>query len=192
LNAAWISNHATVRVDAAFDAFTSRVFAPQIFAAVPLSSAWAGNRQFADTAVRVRSADDDLAQKFWCKTTLIPHERARYACPLRYPQQTAATCPINDEHWAKQGCVTTIAASIGARLRYQIDRSTELYKTILKQRTATERINSQAVDLGIERPKLRNAASIANHNTLTYVLINLHALQRIRQRKAERTQAVTT
>ena len=60
---------------------------------------------------------------------------------------------------------------------------------MLKQRTATERINSQAVDLGIARPKLRNAASIANPNTLTYVLINLHALQRVRQRKAERKQA---
>jgi len=79
--------------------------------------------------------------------------------------------------------------SIGARLRYTLDRDSQAYKDIYKQRTATERINSQAVDLGIERPKLRNAASIANHNTLTYVLINLHALQRVRQRKAERKQA---
>lgn len=35
-----------------------------------------------------------------------------------------------------------------------------------------ERINSQALDLGIERPKLRNQRSIANQNTLIYVLIN--------------------
>jgi hypothetical protein len=40
-------------------------------------------------------------------------------------------------------------------------------------------------DLGIERPKLRNGQAIANLNTLIYVLINLRALQRIRQRKAE-------
>ena len=126
-----------------------------------------------------------LRYTFWCKTTLIPHERARYVCPLRYPDKTAEACPINDPHWDKAGCVSTLAASCGARLRYQIDRSSQLFKDVLKQRTATERINSQAVDLGIERPKLRNAASIANHNTLTYVLINLHALQRVRQRKAE-------
>ena len=44
-----------------------------------------------------------------------------------------------------------------------------------------ERINSQAVELGIERPKLRNGFAIANLNTLVYVLINLRALQRIRQ-----------
>ena len=62
-----------------------------------------------------------------------------------------------------------------------------MYKEIYKQRTATERINSQAVALGIERPKLRNGLSIANHNTLTYILINLHALQRVRQRLAKRS-----
>ncbi len=45
------------------------------------------------------------------------------------------------------------------------------------------------MELGIERPKLRNGASIANHNTLTYVLINLHALQRVRQRQAKASQA---
>jgi len=76
--------------------------------------------------------------------------------------------------------------SIGARIRYQLDRDSPAYKQIYKQRTATERINSQAVALGIERPKLRNERSIANHNTLTYVLINLRALQRIRRRKAQR------
>lgn len=49
----------------------------------------------------------------------------------------------------------------------------------LHQRTAVERIFSQAVALGIERPKLRNQQAIANFNTLTYVLINLRAMQRI-------------
>lgn len=49
-----------------------------------------------------------------------------------------------------------------------------------------ERINSQAVALGIERPRLRNGLSIANHNTLLYVLTNLRALRRIRQRQAGR------
>ena len=46
-----------------------------------------------------------------------------------------------------------------------------------------ERINALATDLGIERPKLRNGAAIANLNTLIYVLINLRALLRMRQRK---------
>jgi hypothetical protein len=46
-------------------------------------------------------------------------------------------------------------------------------------RTAVERIFSQAVALGIERPKLRNRNAIANINTLTYILINLRAMQRV-------------
>jgi hypothetical protein len=73
--------------------------------------------------------------------------------------------------------------SIGARLRLQLDRSAEPYKTVYAQRTATKRLFSQALALGIERPKLRNGAAVANLNTLTYVLLNLRALQRIRQRR---------
>ena len=126
-----------------------------------------------------------LKYTYQCRTTLIAHERGRYACPLRYPEPTPEVCPVQHKNWARNGCVTTLATSKGARLRYQIDRDGELYKEIYKQRTATERINSQAVALGIERPKLRNGVSIANHNTLTYVLINLHALQRVHQRLSQ-------
>ena len=72
--------------------------------------------------------------------------------------------------------------SIGARLRYTLDRDSERYKEIYRQRTACERINSQAVDLGIERPHWRNGQAIANENTLIYLLINLRFLQRLRQR----------
>ena len=130
-----------------------------------------------------------LKYTFQCKTTLIPHERGRYVCPLLHPTKTGEVCPIQHENWKKGGCISTIATSPGARLRYQLDRESEAYKQVYKQRTATERINSQAVEFGIERPKLRNRDSITNQNTLTYILINLHALQRIRQRLAERGQA---
>ena len=75
--------------------------------------------------------------------------------------------------------------SIGARLRYTLDRDGQAYKSIYKQRTAVERINSQAVELGIERPHIRNGAAIANQNTMIYILINLRLLQRIRSHKPE-------
>ena len=39
--------------------------------------------------------------------------------------------------------------------------------------------------MGIERPHLRRQSAIVNHNTLIYVLINLRALQRIRQHKEQ-------
>ena len=59
------------------------------------------------------------------------------------------------------------------------------------QAQATHQITADEL-LGIERPKLRRGSAIANQNTLIYVLINLHALQRVRARKAALArQAVT-
>jgi hypothetical protein len=118
-------------------------------------------------------------------TSYVEHERGRYVCPLQYPELVADGCPIGDKHWEKGGCTATIPTSIGARLRFQIDRESDLYKGIYTERSATERINSQAKALGIERPKLRNGQAIANHNTLIYVLINLRALHRIEDKIAE-------
>ncbi len=127
-------------------------------------------------------------------TTLVTHERGKYVCPLRHPQATPnAVCPVSHANWAKGGCTamtpalhqTQCGASVptcaGARLRYQLDRESAAYKAIYNQRTADERINSQALALGIERPYLRCQSAITNQNTLIYVLINLRALQRIRQ-----------
>ncbi len=91
--------------------------------------------------------------------------------------------------------------SIGARLRYTLDRDSATYKQIYNQRTADKRINSQALALGtlapaqtagavqgVERPKLRNSTAIANLNTLIYILINLRFLQRIRQKPLSNAQ----
>jgi len=71
--------------------------------------------------------------------------------------------------------------SPGARLRYTLDRESQVYKDVYKQRTAVERINSQAYAFGIERPHIRNGAAITNLNTLIYTLINLRLYQRLRQ-----------
>ena len=89
-------------------------------------------------------------------TTLVTHERGKYVCPLRHPQPAPdAVCPVNHEHWPKGGCTAMMPTCAGARLRYQLDRESAEYKAIYKQRTADERINSQALELGIERPYLR-------------------------------------
>ncbi len=63
-------------------------------------------------------------------------------------------------------------------MRVLLDRSGPLYKSIYSQRTCCERINSQAKDLGIERPKVRNRRSVANFNTLIYLIVNVRALDR--------------
>lgn len=52
-----------------------------------------------------------------------------------------------------------------------------LYHAIYTQHTCCERINSQAKELGIERPKVHNGRSVANLNTLIYLVINIRARQ---------------
>jgi hypothetical protein len=183
--------------DAAFDAFYIYEYfastthqppdAPKGFAAIPFSERGGHRLRFNDDGLPICQAGlaMPLRYTFNTKSGLIEHQCGRHVCPLRYPEKTGHDCPVQHKQWPKGGCTTTIPTSIGSRLRYQIDRDSEQYKEVYRQRTATERINSQAVEFGIERPKLRNAQAIANLNTLIYVLINLHALQRIRQIEAD-------
>lgn len=116
-------------------------------------------------------------------SSTVVHERARHTCPLLFPEKTGEVCPIDHKNWSEGGCISTLPTSIGTRIRYQLDRESEAYKAVYKQRTVVERIFSQAVALGIERPKLRNQNSITNLNTLIYTLINLRALHRIADTK---------
>lgn len=176
--------------DAAFDAFYiyEYFFSEEHdgFAAVPLTGR-GGNRQFDAQGLPLCQAGLPMPLKytFQSKVTLFEHQRGRYVCPLCFPEKTSHACPVNHKQWPKGGCISTLPTSIGTRLRYQLDRDSQLYKQVYKQRTATERINSQAEALGIERPRLRNLQAIANQNTLIYVLINLRALHRIRQKKID-------
>jgi hypothetical protein len=173
--------------DAAFDAFYvyDHFHSTGGFAAVPfVERGGHKKRQFTPDGLPLCQAELPMPLKFTFidkHSTLIEHERGRYVCPLLYPQPNGTPCPVQHKNWDKGGCIVTMPTSIGARLRYQLDRESDEYQAIYKQRTATERINSQAVELGIERPKIRNGFAIANLNTLVYVLINLRALQRIRQ-----------
>ncbi len=69
-----------------------------------------------------------------------------------------------------------------------LDRDGPLYKAVYTQRTCCERINSQAKDLVIERPKARNIRSVRRLNTLIYLTINAKALQRARAINAKALQ----
>ena len=69
-------------------------------------------------------------------------------------------------------------------MRVTLNRDGPLYKGIYKQRTSTERGNSQSKAAGLERPKVRNIHSVRNLNTLTYLVINARALQRARRLNA--------
>jgi hypothetical protein len=180
--------------DAAFDAWY--VYADfhseehDGFAAIPFADRGAkANMTFNDAGLPLCKAGFamPLRSTFWAKTSLVPHEKGRYRCPLLLSDNETRTCPIAHNNWGKGGCTTTIPTSIGTRLRYQLDRESQAYNDVYKQRTATERVNSQAVALGIERPKIRNRQAIANHNTLIYIVMNLRALQRVRQKALKNT-----
>jgi hypothetical protein len=175
--------------DAAFDAWYvyahfCRENDPEYgFAAVPFSEKGnykAKQRQFASNGWPLCKAGLAMPLKFTYTdrtTCILEHERGKYICPLSTTRQR---CPIHHPQWKKGGCTAMMPISIGARVRYTLDREGERYKQIYRQRTAVERINSQAFALGIERPHLRNGAAIANRDTLIYLLINLRFLQRLR------------
>ena len=173
-------------LDAAFDAFYVYDYFHQAggIAAVPFVARGAHpqQRQFAEDGTPLCAAGLPMTLKcrFVDRSAFLPHDAGRYACPLLHPHRTEQTCPIQHARWTKGGCTTTMPLSVGSRVRYILDRHSEDYLTVYKQRTATERINSQAVELGIERPKIRNGQAITNLNTLTYILINVRALQRLR------------
>jgi len=99
----------------------------------------------------------------------------RFRCPLLFPQATGAYC--DHAQFAKgKGCVKDVNWEPGGQMRVTLNRDGPLYHGIYNQRTAAERINSQAQALGIERPKVRNIHSVRHLNTLIYLVINVRVL----------------
>jgi hypothetical protein len=186
--------------DAAYDAHYVYDYFHQAggFAAVPFNPGGPqrAKRAFAPDGTPLCAAQLPMTIQFSYqhRSGLIPHVREKYRCPLLFPTASGPVCPIADPHWEKGGCTTTIAAGAGSRLRHQLDRDGEPYKALYALRTMVERINSQAEALDMLHPKLRSGRAIANRNTLTYVLINLRALNRIRSAVPEprpATESVT-
>jgi hypothetical protein len=179
--------------DAAFDAFY--VYAhfhrpehlwQQGFAAVPFSGRNQRRYQFDEQNRLFCQANlvMILQRTYMNRTSRVPHRRAVWRCPLA--EQSDTTCPIDHVKWEKGGCKHRIPTSVGVRLRHAIDRESEDYRAIYDQRTATERVNSRAKELGIENPRLRNQRSIANYTTLIYVVINLRNLHSIKRKRRQK------
>lgn len=160
------------------------------FAAVPLKQPNAQPRLFDEAGFPLCSAGLSMPIRkiYWDRTkAIIPHQRAIHACPLLHQEVSGEVCPITHKQWKKGGCNVNLPVSQGVRLRHQIDRKGDAYKRVYSQRTAVERIFSQAKAFGIARPKLRNQQAITNQNTLIYLLINLRSIQRVLAKLAETT-----
>ena len=93
--------------------------------------------------------------------------QAKSVRTINSPRAEAVSKVPKDPNWEK-----------GGLMRALLDRDSPLYHTIYNQRTARDPLNSQAQAFGIEQPKVHNGHSDANLNTLTYLIINVRALQK--------------
>src|SRR6266702_4132481 len=169
-----------VTADAAFDFWYvyETVAHRQGIAAIPLNSH--GHEEV--------PRDPDGTPRCWAGLRMDPtyqfehtngFRAQRFRCPLLFPVRTGETC--THKQFAKcSGCVKDPNWEKGGLMRALLDREGPLYKAVYTQRTCCERINSQAKDFGIERPKARTIRSIRRLNTLIYITINAKALQRAR------------
>lgn len=172
--------------DAAFDAWYVYQPAARLggLAAIPLNLRTHAAPQLGPNGRYLCDRSLEMTPSFTYFDKHAKHARTVWRCPLLYPQRTAQQCDHPKFHTSK-GCHRKSNAELGGRLRVSLDRQSPAYRNIYKQRTSTERINSQAKALGIERPKLRNIASIRNLNTLIYTVINVRALNRAKVYNAQ-------
>ena len=71
----------------------------------------------------------------------------RFRCPLLFPHPTGQTC--DEPQFVKEkGCVKDLNWELGGQMRVTLNRDSPLYKGIYKQRTSTERGNSQSKAAG--------------------------------------------
>lgn len=101
-------------------------------------------------------------------------------CPLPRPARTGAVCA--HARFATGGCHKVINLEPGGRMRAELDRSSAADRAICRQRTCAERINAQATERLIARPKVRRLAGGRRLNTLTAIAITLAALERLATR----------
>jgi hypothetical protein len=168
-----------VTADAAFDAWYVYQTAAEVggIAAIPLNTR--GHAPPARSSVGLPRCEKGLSM---VPSYQFAHPQGYpaqiFRCPLTQPG-AAETC--DHEQFAKgPGCVKYLNISRGGQQRATLDRESAEYAAIYRQRTSTERINSQSKAYGSERPKARQGASVRTLNTLIYLVINAQALQRAR------------
>ena len=118
-------------LDKAFDAHYVYDYFHQAggFAAVPWADRADHRKTFSPDGLPLCAAGLPMPRTgtFWQKSNcLVPHEDARYGCPLADTQD--AVCPVAHDNWAKGGCITTLPTSPGNRVRHELDRQSEAFK----------------------------------------------------------------
>lgn len=169
-----------IAADAAFDAWYVYQDAADLggIAAVPLNTRGHPEPQLGPNGIHLCPTGREMLPLYEFNHS-DGYRAQELRCPLLWPGASGQNC--EHEQFAKGvGCVKYVNITAGGKMRIGLDRQAEQYKRIYRQRTVAERINSQAKALGIERPQVRNSASVHNLNTLTYIVINARALERVR------------
>jgi hypothetical protein len=182
---------ANFAADAAFDAW--HIYQPFAemggLAAIPLNLRGHAEPQLGPGGFHLCPAGLEMVPSYQYTHTK-GYQAQLLRCPLLFPQPSDLSC--DHEQFAKgSGCVKHINIELGGWMRVRLDRHSEQYEQLYNQRTAAERINSQAKALGIETPKVRNMHSVVNLNTLTYLVINARALLRVRKLNLDNPPAST-
>lgn len=178
-----------VSADAAFDAWWiyQDIHAGGGTAYIPLNLHGQPHPRFGVTGHHLCADDREMIGGYRYADHTRGYRTEIEKCPVLFGAvKPTTTCRIQHPQFVKGvGCIKYRNLEEGARLRLQMDRSSAEFDKAYDDRTAAERVNSQAKHFKIERPKLRRLRSIRNQNTFIYIVINLKAMQRIRATKAE-------
>jgi hypothetical protein len=111
------------------------------------------------------------------------YRRQRFACPFynsqgqRKQALLGQTCHCQHPQFATGGCRHTINLDDPDQVRFTVDRGSRDFKDTYARRTDAERLFALAADYNLEHPEVESLPSVANLNTLIYLLLNVRVLE---------------
>ena len=111
------------------------------------------------------------------------YHRRRDRCPYTQAQRKkgSVSCPCNHPQFrSKRGCTKTVNLDDPLQLRFALNRASKQFKQVFKERTTVERLFAHANQAAFQHPNVRDGHAVAQLKTLTYTLINLKAILKVR------------
>jgi hypothetical protein len=111
------------------------------------------------------------------------YRRGRFTCPFynsqghRKQALLGETCQCQHAQFPAGGCRHTINLDDPDQVRFAVDRGSRDFKETYARRTDAERLFSRAEGYHLEHPEVESLTSVANLNTLLYLLLNVQTLE---------------
>jgi hypothetical protein len=111
------------------------------------------------------------------------YRRGRFTCPFynsqgrRKQALLGDTCRCQHAKFPSGGCRHTINLDDPDQVRFAVDRGSRDFKETYARRTDAERLFSLAESYHLEHPEVESLTSVANLNTLLYLLLNVRTLE---------------